>query len=96
MTLIIIEGQGYSRTQKVKEADQASYKKQEEILRKFRHREFNVLISTGILEEGLDIPRCNLVVRFDLPRHYKSYVQSKVRRLAVTECRCNIILECNW
>ena len=54
------------------------YKKQEDILRKFRQKELNLLISTSVLEEGVDIPKCNLVVRFDLPVDYRSYVQSKV------------------
>ena len=76
-------GQGYNRgSNRVKESDMAAFKKQEEILRKFRHRDFNLIVSTGILEESLDVPRCNLVVRFDLPPHYRSYVQSKGRARA--------------
>jgi len=34
------------------------------------------------VEEGVDIPKCNLVVRFDLPTEYRSYVQSKGRARA--------------
>ena len=34
------------------------------------------------MEEGVDIPKCNLVVRFDLPTEYRSYVQSKGRARA--------------
>ena len=49
-----------------------------QVLRKFRQKEYNLLISTSVLEEGVDIPRCNLIVRFDLPKDYRSYVQSKV------------------
>lgn len=30
----------------------------------------------------MDIPKCNLVVRFDLPTEYRSYVQSKGRARA--------------
>ena len=57
---------------------ETQYQKQEDVLRKFRQREINVLVSTSVLEEGVDVPRCNLIVRFDLPTSYWSYVQSKV------------------
>jgi len=57
-------------------------KKQEEVLRKFRRREFNLLIATPVIEEGLDIPKCNLVCRFDFPENFRSYVQSKGRARA--------------
>ena len=54
-------------------------RKQEEILRKFRNKELNLLVATPEVEEGVDMPRCNLVMRFELPHNYRSYVQSKVR-----------------
>lgn len=54
------------------------YKKQEDVLKKFRQKELNLLVSTSILEEGIDLPKCNLVIKFDLPSTYRSYVQSKV------------------
>lgn len=63
------------------------YKKQEIILRKYRMRDVNLLISTGILESGIDLPRCSLVVRFDPPTSYLSYVQSKASYGYIfTEC----------
>jgi len=52
--------------------------KQEDVLRKFRQREINVLIATNTLEEGVDLPRCNVVIQFDPPTSYRSYIQSKV------------------
>lgn len=54
----------------------------QQVLRKFRAHETNLLIATSIVEEGVDIPKCNLVVRFDLPTEYRSYVQSKGRARA--------------
>ncbi|KAJ7992343.1 hypothetical protein DPEC_G00277540 [Dallia pectoralis] len=39
---------------------------QKETIRKFRDGSLNLLISTSIAEEGLDIPECNLVVRYGL------------------------------
>ncbi|XP_039260610.2 endoribonuclease Dicer-like [Styela clava] len=53
--------------------------KQEEVLRSFRSHEINLLISTNCLEEFADIPKCNLVLRFDVPDTYKSYILSKSR-----------------
>ncbi|XP_045117538.1 endoribonuclease Dcr-1-like isoform X2 [Portunus trituberculatus] len=57
-------------------AAEAEHKKQEEVLRRFRHHECNVLVSTRVLEEGIDVPQCNLVLRFDPPLDYRSYVHS--------------------
>ncbi|XP_054153057.1 endoribonuclease Dicer-like [Oppia nitens] len=57
-------------------------KKQEETLKKFRLHESNVLVATSVLEEGLDIPRCNFVIRYDLPKTFTEYIQSKGRARA--------------
>lgn len=46
---------------------------------KFRRGELNCLFATSVAEEGLDIPQCNLVVRFDLYRTMIGYVQSRGR-----------------
>lgn len=51
--------------------------RQEEVLQKFRARECNLLVATGVVEEGIEVPRCNLVVRFDPPENLRAYVQSK-------------------
>ncbi|CAB3258214.1 unnamed protein product [Arctia plantaginis] len=48
-------------------------KKQEEVLKKFRMHECNLLLATSALEEGIDLPRCNLVLRWDMPPSYRSY-----------------------
>lgn len=65
----------------IKEAE-AEHRKQEEVLKKFRMHECNLLITTAVLEEGFDLPKCNLVVRFDQPTSYRSYVQCKGRAKA--------------
>lgn len=54
-------------------------KKQNEILDKFRSRKINVLVGTNVVEEGVDIPKCNLVVMFDFPQNFRAFVQSRGR-----------------
>lgn len=39
---------------------------QKDTIRNFRNGILNLLISTSVAEEGLDIPECNLVVRYGL------------------------------
>lgn len=56
---------------------ESEHHRQEEVLRKYRAHECNIMIATSILEQGCDLPKCNLVIRFDLPLSFHSYVQSK-------------------
>ncbi|PAV60477.1 hypothetical protein WR25_10602 [Diploscapter pachys] len=70
---------GFSGSSLASEDSQGLHKRQEEVLRKFRKRELNLLIATSVLEEGVDVQQCNLVVKFDQPKDYRSYVQSKGR-----------------
>ena len=37
---------------------------QEEVIECFRRGEYNLLVATSVAEEGLDVPACNLVIRF--------------------------------
>ncbi len=57
-------------------------KKQEAVLNRFRKEQVNLLISTSVVEEGVDVPRCNTVVRFDFPQNFRAYIQSKGRARA--------------
>ena len=56
-----------------------NFKKQQEKLTNFRTGKFNVLVGTSVVEEGVDIPKCNLVVMFDFPQNYRAFVQSRGR-----------------
>ncbi|KAL1509005.1 hypothetical protein ABEB36_003814 [Hypothenemus hampei] len=54
-------------------------KKNKEIIQAFENKEINVLCASNVLEEGVDISTCSLVVKFDSPEEYRSYIQSKGR-----------------
>ncbi|XP_063631222.1 endoribonuclease Dcr-1-like [Cydia splendana] len=45
----------------------------EDALKKFRMHDCNLLLATSALEEGIDLPRCNLVLRWDVPASYRSH-----------------------
>ncbi|XP_058442684.1 endoribonuclease Dcr-1 [Malaya genurostris] len=64
-----------------KEAE-IEHRKQEEVLKRFRMHQCNLLIGTSVLEEGIDLPKCNLVIRWNEPVSYRSYVQCKGRARA--------------
>merc|ERR1712126_653751 len=51
-------------------------------LANFRSGLTNTLVSTSVCEEGLDVRQCNLVIKFDFPSTFRSYVQSKGRARA--------------
>jgi ATP-dependent RNA helicase DeaD len=42
--------------------------------REFRQGEFRVLVATDLASRGLDMPEVDLIVNYDLPKHYKDYV----------------------
>ncbi|KAL0858364.1 hypothetical protein ABMA27_012247, partial [Loxostege sticticalis] len=65
-------------------------KKQEEVLKKFRMHECNLLLATSALEEGIDLPRCNLVLRWDVPQSYRSYGLCRGRARA-TRAACGVL-----
>ncbi|KAB5572445.1 hypothetical protein GE09DRAFT_1099511 [Coniochaeta sp. 2T2.1] len=56
-----------------------SYKDQKWSIHKFRKGEKNCLFATSVAEEGLDIPDCNIVIRFDLYNTMIQYIQSRGR-----------------
>lgn len=55
---------------------------QENTIRHFRQGHLNLLISTSVAEEGLDIPECNLVVRYGLLTNEIAQMQASGRARA--------------
>ncbi|PWA72681.1 dicer-like 2 [Artemisia annua] len=52
---------------------------QNKIVDEFRKGKVNIIVATSILEEGLDVQSCNLVIRFDLSATVCSFIQSRGR-----------------
>ena len=66
-------------------------KKMIKTLKAFKNGDLNIIVSTSVLEEGVDIRICNLVIRFDKPKTFRPYVQSRGRARAKES---NYILLC--
>ncbi|XP_075385645.1 interferon-induced helicase C domain-containing protein 1 [Tenrec ecaudatus] len=56
--------------------------KQDEVISKFRTGKINLLISTTVGEEGLDIKECNVVIRYGLVTNEIAMVQARGRARA--------------
>ncbi|PFH63142.1 hypothetical protein XA68_17251 [Ophiocordyceps unilateralis] len=56
-----------------------SFRDQVLALQRFRRGETNCLFATQVAEEGIDIPECDLIIRFDIYDSAIQYIQSKGR-----------------
>jgi ERCC4-related helicase len=70
-----------------------SQKKQLEILDQFKRGDLNILVSTNVGEEGLDIAECDLVVFYDVVASEIRYIQRRGRTARHREGKV-IILYC--
>ncbi|XP_026819706.1 endoribonuclease Dicer-like [Rhopalosiphum maidis] len=61
------------------ENNELKHKKQQnnDIIKKFNDNTINVLVSTEVFEDGVNIKTCNFIIRFDSPKTFFSYIQSK-------------------
>ncbi|XP_076751647.1 endoribonuclease Dcr-2 [Xylocopa sonorina] len=50
-----------------------------ETLHRFRNGLSNCVIATDVLDEGVDIPKCTLVIRYNLATDVRTYIQAKGR-----------------
>ena len=73
-----------------------SAKKQEEVMSNFHAGFINILFATSVGEEGIDVPQCSLVVRFDPNTTTIQYVQSRGRARMKDSIYAHMIEEDNF
>ncbi|KAL2189647.1 hypothetical protein L209DRAFT_722470 [Thermothelomyces heterothallicus CBS 203.75] len=56
-----------------------TYRDQVRTIYKFKKGDLNCIFATSVAEEGLDIPDCNAIIRFDLNDTLIQYIQSRGR-----------------
>jgi ERCC4-related helicase len=57
----------------------AEPKNQQDTLDTFRAGKMNLILATSVLEEGIDVSKCHLVICFERPKNLKSFVQRRGR-----------------
>ena len=72
-------GTSASSKRKANVANFAEPKNQQDTLAKFRAGETNLILATSVLEEGIDVSSCHLVICFERPKNLKSFVQRRGR-----------------
>ena len=71
-------------------------KRQEKVMRDFHSGNINLLFTTSVGEEGIDVPQCNLVIRFDLYTTVIQYMQSRGRARMKDSVFAHMIEEDNF
>lgn len=65
----------WSPTRLLKHPPLSPQNEQQDVIKQFREGAYNLLFSTSVAEEGLDIPECNIVVRYGLMTNEIAMVQ---------------------
>ncbi|NXY92717.1 DHX58 helicase, partial [Alcedo cyanopectus] len=73
----VLTGAGYSN-----QTRHMTQNEQQDVIKLFREGALNLLFSTSVAEEGLDIPECNIVVRYGLMTNEIAMVQAQGRARA--------------
>ncbi|XP_013801852.2 ATP-dependent RNA helicase DHX58 [Apteryx mantelli] len=73
----VLTGAGYSNQTK-----HMTQNEQQDVIELFRKGDLNLLFSTSVAEEGLDIPECNIVVRYGLMTNEIAMMQARGRARA--------------
>jgi ERCC4-related helicase len=72
-------GTSQSSKRKSNIATLAEPKNQQATLDNFRAGALNVILATSVLEEGIDVSSCDLVICFERPKNLRSFVQRRGR-----------------
>ncbi|XP_037267138.1 LOW QUALITY PROTEIN: ATP-dependent RNA helicase DHX58 [Falco biarmicus] len=73
----VLTGAGYSN-----QTRHMTQNEQQDVINLFRKGALNLLFSTSVAEEGLDIPECNIVVRYGLMTNEIAMMQARGRARA--------------
>ncbi|XP_010282129.1 PREDICTED: probable ATP-dependent RNA helicase DHX58, partial [Phaethon lepturus] len=73
----VLTGAGYSN-----QTRHMTQNEQQDVIKRFREGALNLLFSTSVAEEGLDIPECNIVVRYGLMTNEIAMMQARGRARA--------------
>jgi ERCC4-related helicase len=72
-------GNATNSNRKANIGDWLNTAQQQNTLETFRRQESNLIIATSVLEEGIDISVCNVVISFNKPANLKSFIQRRGR-----------------
>ncbi|NWW49817.1 DHX58 helicase, partial [Pedionomus torquatus] len=73
----VLTGAGYSN-----QTRHMTQNEQQDVIKLFREGAVNLLFSTSVAEEGLDIPECNIVIRYGLMTNEIAMMQARGRARA--------------